>query len=124
MNTRIRTIVLLLALLMLISRNGISISSPISTKITEINYVYERDQHVVPQEISLWLREVNDKTEIRAFEMDDDTVDPSGNQRLSVVEAKKAGIPCLIVMSDTKVVKTVSDPKTREQLKGIVPEVY
>lgn len=125
MNTRIRVTVMLLALLLLISRNGISFPPVISpTQITSVDYVYERDETAVPREISAWLREVNEKTDIVASEIDDDSVDPSGNLRKSILEAKKAGIPCLVVMSGEKVVKIVLKPQNRDDLKGIVPEVH
>ncbi len=124
MNTRIRVTVIFLALLLLISRNGISFPPVISpSQITSIDYVYERDATRIPQDIRSWLREVNEKTDIVASEIDDDTVDPSGNLRTSIKEAKKAGIPALVVMAGEKALKIVLNPQNRDDLKGIVPEV-
>ena len=91
-----------------------------STKVTAVTFVYEKDKHVVPPPVLAALNKLNREKGIVATVFEQDTVDGAGEvpeqYKATLAAAKEVGLPALVVLANGKVIKTVKDPKTAEQV--------
>jgi len=90
-------------------------------KVTQVTYVYEKDETAVPREVAKALGDINAKyLGVVASEFEDDTTAGGGSvpaqYRVALAEARKAGLPALIVQAGAKVVKVVKAPTTEAQV--------
>lgn len=88
------------------------------TKATAATYVYEKDQHTVPNAVLGAMNKLNRERGIVATLFEEDTTDGGGEvpeqYKVPVEAAKKAGLPALVVTADKEVLAVVKDPKTEE----------
>lgn len=94
---------------------------PEETKVTQVTYVYEKDETAVPREVAKALGDINAKyLGVVASEFEDDTTAGGGavpaQYRVALAEARKAGLPALVVQAGAKVVKVVKAPTTETQV--------
>ena len=84
-------------------------------------YVFEKNEHVVPPAVRAGLNTLN-RRGILATAFEDDTVSGDGDvpeqYKLPLEAARKAGLPCLVVMAGGKVLRVVVNP-TAEQVEGV-----
>lgn len=97
-------------------------SSP-EVKVTEVHLIYEKDDSAIPSAVAGAITKLN-RLGIDANMWDDDVVDGTGeipdNHKVPLDEAKKVGLPALVVMAGDKVHKVVKDPKTEESVLDAV----
>jgi len=83
--------------------------------------VYEKDQHVIAPAVRAALNTLN-REGVLATLLEDDTTDGDGDipeqYKLPLEAARKAGLPCLVVMAGGKVLRVVANP-TAEQIEGV-----
>lgn len=96
-----------------------------TTKATAATYVFEKDQHVVPNAVEAALDKLNRQTPpIIATIHEVDATDETGaipeQYKLVVPAAKEAGLPSLVVVGGDKVLKVVKAPTTEEQVMEAV----
>jgi len=90
--------------------------------VTAVTYVYEKDDTAVPSGVRAGLNRLNreSKGAIVATEVDDDVIDGTDaiadHYKIAIPEARKAGLPALIVQSGDEVLNVVLAPKTEEQV--------
>lgn len=98
---------------------------PPTVKATAATFVYEKDEHAVPAAVRAALDKLNREKKIVATIFDDDVTDGTGEvpeqYRTALDEAKKAGLPALVVTNGNDVVKVVKSPTTMEQVLEAVP---
>lgn len=104
-----------------------------SKKVTQVTYVFEKDQTAVPRQVSLALRRINVESSgsVVATEFEEDsTVDGTPNGRVpsqykialeaAIKEgpdpATTADVPVLVVQSGTTVLRVIKAPTTEEQV--------
>jgi len=84
---------------------------PVTTTVDRVTYVYEKDQGGVPPNVRVALNKLNEGRKILASEFEDDTKDGTGDvpeqYKIALEESKRAGIPCLVVQSGSRVVRVV-----------------
>lgn len=112
--------ILLLALAWLLFSGGIGVPG-LSQKADHVTYVYEKDGTAVPDAVKAAISKLNDREGLVADTAEDDEVDANGNIPAAVVEARKAGEPCLVVMGGGKLIRVVKDPKTEDDVLKAVP---
>jgi hypothetical protein len=95
-----------------------SIVAP-ATKVSAVVYVYEKDDSAIPSPVAAALNTLN-RQGIVATTFEDDTVDGTGEvpaqYAIPLAEARKAGMPLLVVMSGSDVVRVVKAPTTDTQV--------
>ena len=83
--------------------------------------VYEKDSHVVEPSVRAALNTLN-RRNVLATLLEDDVTDGDGDipeqYKLPLEAARKAGLPCLVVMAGGKVLRVVTNP-TAEQIEGV-----
>ena len=84
-------------------------------------YVWEKDQAAVPAAVATALQRLNnDGSGIVASDFDQDTVTGTGTvpkqYAVALEAAKKAGIPCLVVLAGEQVVRVITKPTTEAQV--------
>jgi formate-dependent phosphoribosylglycinamide formyltransferase (GAR transformylase) len=84
-------------------------------------YVFEKDSHVVPPAVRAALNTLN-RRNVLATLLEDDVTDGDGDipeqYKLPLEAARKAGLPCLVVMAGGKVLRVVTNP-TAEQIAEV-----
>ena len=94
-----------------------SIVAPAATSAT---YVYEKDTTAIPAAVMAGLNRLNREKKVIATVFEQDTTDGAGEipdqYKTAVAEAKKAGLPSLVVMSGANVVEVVKNPTTVDQI--------
>jgi len=102
---------------------------PSTNKPTRAVYLYEKDSGAVPPQVAGALNAINKQaletgSGFVAAEFEDDTVDGTGQVpdqfKVAREEALKVGLPCLVVLSGDKVVRTVKAPKTAREVEEAV----
>ena len=96
------------------------------SKITAATYVYLKDGSAnVPSAVMGALNRLNREKKITAtlFEQDttDGTDDVPEQYKAAVAEAKRVGLPCLVVLAGSKVVRVVKNPTTEAAVMEAVP---
>jgi len=90
-----------------------------------VTYVYEKDQNTPPAAVLSGLDRLNREKKLRATIFEQDTRDGDGDvpdqYKVALAEAKKTGLPSLIVTAGERVIKVVKDPKTEEDVFGVAP---
>lgn len=94
---------------------------PEETKVTQVTYVYEKDETAVPREVAKALGGINAKyLGVVASEFEDDTTAGGGavpaQYRVALEAARKAGLPALVVQAGGKVLRVVKAPTTEAQV--------
>lgn len=102
-------------ILLLMSGGSIPFVSP---KPTAVTYVTD-EKAVVPSGVSAALNELNAAGIVATMFMDDTT--DGDNQvpdqyKITLPAAKAVGIPALVVQNGDTVIRTVKDPKTKDQV--------
>lgn len=96
-----------------------------TTQATAVVYVYEKDQHAIPAPVSAALDKINREKKINATQLDVDVKDGTGDvpeqYKIPFAEAVKAGLPALVVMNGSSVVKVVKSPTTEQAVLEAVP---
>lgn len=86
--------------------------------VTAVSYIYEKDETVPPTPVLVAFDKLNREKKIVATTFDDDTVDGTGQTpaqyTAALAAARVSGLPALVVMSGTEVVRVVKDPRTAE----------
>jgi hypothetical protein len=89
-------------------------------KVTRVTYVYEKDHNNVPRPVSLALQQLNAGGSIVAAEFEEDTVDGTGEVpdqfKIALAEARKTGLPSLVVQAGDSVVRVLKSPTTLESV--------
>jgi len=102
---------------------------PSVSKPTRAVYVYEKDSGATPQQVAGALNALNKQaletgSGFVADEFEEDTVDGTGQVpdqfKVAREAALKEGLPCLVVLSGDKVVRTVKSPKTAREVEEAV----
>jgi len=102
---------------------------PLTTKATAVVYVFEKDRGAVPPQVAGALNALNkqaldDGSGFVAHEFEQDTVDGTGQVpdqfKVAREAALKEGLPCLVVLSGDKVIRTVKAPKTAADVEKAV----
>lgn len=95
------------------------LSGGMGGKVTDVTYVYEKDQNAVPAAVASGLDKLNTKG-VNANPFEQNEVDGNGEvpdqYKAPLAAATKAGLPALVATSKGKVRKVVKDPKTEEQV--------
>ena len=90
---------------------------PPTNNVTAVVYVFEKDDTAVPGAVSFAMDKIN-RDGIEATIFDDDIVDGTGEvpdqYAVPLSEARKVGLPALVVMSGDKVVRVVKAPTTEQ----------
>lgn len=94
-------------------------------KVSAVTFIFEKDDSPIPPPVLAALNALN-RRGIVATTFDDDTVDGSGEipaqYKIPLEEARKAGLPTLVVMAGESVVKVVKNPKSEaEVLEAVGP---
>lgn len=90
---------------------------PPNSKVTQVTYIFEKDQSSVPRPVSLALRRINVESSgsVVATEFEEDTVNASGQTpeqyKIALAEARKVGIPALVVQSGAIILRVLPDRK-------------
>jgi hypothetical protein len=88
-------------------------------------YVFEKDQGTPPPAVSAALHRLNTEREsFAASAVDQDIVTGAGQVpeqfRAAIQAAKQSGLPALVVLSGSEVLRVVRDPKTVEAVMEAV----
>ncbi len=115
---------LLLALLLYSSQNQGCTISPPSRNVTQITYVYEKDQGAVPPAVTYALRQVNETTQVAATAFEKDQRDGDGQipdqYQVALAAATEAGMPCLVVQVGDDVWEIVDNPQAEDDVLGVL----
>lgn len=88
--------------------------------VTQVTYVYEKDQTAVPSGVRAALAKLKKERKINAGEFDRNTVDGGDavpdQYKIPLAEAEKHGLPILVVQSGDKVLESVLKPTTEQQV--------
>lgn len=91
-------------------------------KVSQVTYVFEKDTTSVPRPVSLALRRINAESSgfVVATEFEEDTLNALGQvpeqYKIALAEARKAGLPALVVQSGATVLRVLKAPTTEEQV--------
>lgn len=92
---------------------------------TAATYVYEKDNGTPSPAVMSGLNRLNREKKIRATIFEQDTKDGDGDvpdqYKVALSEAKKSGLPALVVTNGERVIKVVKDPRTEEDVFGVAP---
>ncbi len=90
------------------------------TKVTSAVYVFEKDQGGVPAAVMSGMNRLNREKKIVATVYEQDSKDGTGDTpdqyKVPLEEAKKAGLPALVLMADKTFLKVVKAPKTEAEV--------
>lgn len=93
---------------------------PEPDKATTATYVYEKDQHTIPNQVLSALNRLNRERGVIATAIEADVKDGTGEvpaqYKIPFAAAKEAGLPALVVTAGSKVLAVVKDPKTEQQI--------
>ena len=93
-----------------------------SNKPTAAVYVYEKDDGSPPPAVLAGLNRLNRELKIVATAIEDDTTDGDNDvpqqYKVPFAAAKAAGLPRLVIMAESTVLRTVSNPKTEADVWG------
>lgn len=88
-------------------------------------YVYEKDLHAVPAGVTVGLDRLNRERKVVANLVEADTTNGGGDVpaqfRAALDAARKAGLPALVVLSGSTVVRVVPAPATEAAVMEAVP---
>lgn len=93
-----------------------------SRKVSQVTYVFEKDQNNPPRAVSLALQKLNVESgyAIAASEFEDDTVNAAGQTpkqyATALAAAREAGLPALVVQANGTVIRVVKSPTTEVQV--------
>lgn len=91
-----------------------------TVKADKATYVYEKDSGGVPPAVMAGLNKLNREKKILATVLEDDPQNGTGSvpeqYKLAHAEARKAGVPALVVESAGKLLRVVKAPTTTEQV--------
>lgn len=101
-----------------------SVTIPVApAKPTSVVYVYEKDQGSAPSGVLVGLDKLN-RQDITATTFEQDTTDANQDvpdqYALALSEAKKAGLPALVVLNNDTVLRVVKAPTTEAQVTEAV----
>lgn len=89
-------------------------------KVDRATYVFEKSKHAIPSAVKLAMSRLNVEQKILATFVDQDDINRTGQiptqYTVAIAEAKKVGLPCLVIQSGADVLRTVKDPKTEAQV--------
>ncbi len=112
-------VIVLLILAWLLLGDGGSPLAPLQP-VTSATYVYEKDDSAIPSGVMGGLNRLNREGKIVATIVDKDVVDGNGQTpeqyKVPIASAKEAGLPSLVVMGGSKVIRVVKSPKTEEEV--------
>jgi hypothetical protein len=98
--------------------------APGPSPATSAIYVYEKDDTAPTNGVQSAINRLNREKKILAALFEEDTVDGTGETpywaAVPVAEARKAGLPALVVTNGERVVNVVKAPTTEEQVFGAV----
>lgn len=118
MNGRVLFVLLLIVAAAMMQGGGTI--SPLAPAVTAAIYVYEKDDSLVPGAVMFAINRLNREKKIDARIVDDDVVDGNGQTpdslKVPIEAARTAGLPSLVVMGGTTVVRTVKAPTTEQQV--------
>lgn len=88
-------------------------------------YVYEKDSHAIPAGVTVGLDRLNRERKVVANLVEADTTNGGGDVpaqfRAALDAARKAGLPALVVLSGSTVVRVVPAPPTEAAVMEAVP---
>lgn len=93
---------------------------PKLTTVTAATYVYEKDDTAPPAAVRSALNKLNREHKIEATEFEQNTFD--GDEQIpdqykaALTAAKEAGLPALVVLADSTVLRIVKSPTTEQQV--------
>lgn len=106
-------------------QGGSVLPSIVSTPVSAVTYVYEKDDNAIPNGVQAALNKLNRERQIVATPYEDDNEDGTGEvpeqYKLAYEAAKQAGLPALVVVAGDKVVRLVKAPKTDAEVLEAVP---
>lgn len=118
MNGRVLFVLLLIVAAALLQGGGTI--SPLAPSVTSAVYVYEKDDTLVPGAVMFGINRLNRERKISAVIIDDDVTDGNGQTpeayKVPIETARTAGLPSLVVMGGTTVIRTVKSPTTEQQV--------
>lgn len=95
----------------------------ITTKATAVTYVYEKGMNGVPNYVQAAINKLNHQ----GFTASNHEVDVTDGEeqvpdqfKVAVAAAKEAGLPSVVSTAGDKVVKVVKEPKTEDEVLGVV----
>jgi hypothetical protein len=95
-----------------------------SRKPLRVTYVWEKDQAAIPQAVQVALQQLNADGSVVATDVEQDVTDGDGDvpdqYKTAITEAKKAGVPALVVEFSDGTSRTMKDPRTAEQMAEAV----
>ena len=95
-------------------------SSPLGPSVTSVVYVYEKDDTAVPSEVMAGINRLNREKKITATVIDDDVKDGEGQTpdqyKVPIEAANKSGLPSLVAVNGSTVVRVVKNPTTEQQV--------
>lgn len=93
---------------------------PKPTTVTAATYVYEKDDTAPPAAVRSALNKLNREHKIEATEFEQNTFD--GDEQIpdqykaALTAAKESGLPALVVLADSTVLRVVKSPTTEQQV--------
>lgn len=97
---------------------------PTTEKATAATYVYEKDLHVIPNQVLSALNRLNRERRILATVLEADarggTGDVPEQYKLPLAAAKEAGLPALVVTGGGKVLSVVKKPQSEQAVLDAV----
>lgn len=90
---------------------------------TAVTYFYEKNQTAIPAAVQAGIDQLNRRDIVATIYENDNTDgddDVPEQYRVSLVAARGAGLPALVVMNGDKVVNVVKSPVTLEAVTGAV----
>jgi hypothetical protein len=95
---------------------------PLTTKVTAVTYIYEKDDTAIPSPVEAGLNRINRELKVPATVFEQDTTDGTGETpeqyKIPLAAAKSAGLPSLVVTAGKVVKRVVKNPTTEEQTWG------
>ena len=96
-----------------------------TTKVTAVAYVYEKNDTSIPSAVVAALNRLNRERQIVATVVEDDVTDGDDEvpeqYRLPIAAARDAGLPALVVLSGSQVIRVVPAPNSAQQVWEAVP---
>ena len=118
MKSNLSDIVIIVIILLLLNGGGSG------GKPDAVTYVYEKDNGPVPAFVASALDELNTRGYL-ATPVDDDAIDGDGQvpdgEKVAIEASKAIGVPCLITSKGSKVIKTIKNPLTKEEILKAAP---
>lgn len=96
-----------------------------SDKVTTVTYVYEKDDTAVPSSIHAVLNRLNRERDITATVFEQNTFDGDDQipeqYKAALSAAQHEGLPAIVVLAGSKVLRVLKDPKTDTEVWEAVP---